>query len=167
MIELKTNLSKVQLAINFFYKNLPEILNQVGSLPEKKYFTYTDLSNLRIVDKINDGLINDQQVILGHAVSFKMKVRVLGYKPFNPFSKVVGYTVHDDDLTNDTIYINLRKLPSMSPQEVAGNILHECLHLINFGHGSNKLTKDKRKSVPYFFGYLMSGEAKIEELIGE
>lgn len=167
MIELKTNLSKVQLAINFFYKNLPEILSQIDALPEDKYFTYTTLTNKQIVQKITSSLINDQQIILGHTVNFKMKVNILGYRPFNPWSSVVGYTVHDDDLTNDTIYINLRKLPKMSPEEVAGNILHECLHLINFGHGSNKLTKDKIKSVPYFLGYLMSGEKQIEDLIGE
>lgn len=167
MIELKTNLSKVQLAINFFYKNLPEILSQIDALPEDKYFTYTTLTKKQIVQKITSSLINDQQIILGHAVNFKMKVNILGYRPFNPWSSVVGYTVHDDDLTNDTIYINLRKLPKMSPEEVAGNIMHECLHLINFGHGTNKLTKDKIKSVPYFLGYLMSGEKQIEDLIGE
>lgn len=67
------------------------------------------------------------------------------YKPWNHWSKVIGYT------DGKNIYINARKLPSMSYQDVVGNLCHEFSHLAGLSHGNNYKTEDKvRFSVPYF-----------------
>ena len=72
-------------------------------------------------------------------------VDVYTYKPFNVFSAAIGY------FDGDSIHLNLRKLDSMSVNDVAGCLVHEYGHYCNYGHGSNWPSEDKNNySVPYF-----------------
>jgi hypothetical protein len=72
-------------------------------------------------------------------------VSVFTYKTFNPWSSVIGYS------DAKSIFINVRKLPSMGVVDVASNLLHEYSHHAGFSHGSNYKTQDKELySVPYY-----------------
>ncbi len=72
-------------------------------------------------------------------------VQVFTYKPKWIFSKAIGYS------DGVAVYVNIRKLPSMSVGDVASNLLHEYAHHAGFGHGNNYKTKEKTLySVPYF-----------------
>lgn len=76
---------------------------------------------------------------------FNKSVPVFTYKPFNPFTKSMGYS------DGKAIFINIRKLDSFSHQDLVGLLLHEYCHMVGFSHGNNYKTADKVKySVPYF-----------------
>jgi hypothetical protein len=99
-------------------------------LEDKNDFLYDSGSGWAIVGKI----ANCQKVA---------EVRL--YKTWNPWSKVMGYT------NGVNIYINSRKLSSMSQADLVGLLCHEYLHIVGFRHGNNYKTKEKcEKSVPYF-----------------
>jgi hypothetical protein len=70
---------------------------------------------------------------------------VFTYTPWNPWSRAIGY------FDGKAMYLNLRKLPSMSIEEIAANLIHEYSHYAGFRHGSNYKTREKcLYSVPYF-----------------
>lgn len=72
-------------------------------------------------------------------------IGVYVFRSWNPFSKEIG---HQDDAG---IHINLRKLPSLSKEELIGHLLHEYAHFKGFTHGSNRPSQDKSNySVPYW-----------------
>lgn len=71
---------------------------------------------------------------------------VFFYKPFNPFSKVIGYS------DGKAIYINSRKINQLSHEDIVANLCHEWLHFgPGFSHGNNYPSKDKNEfSVNYY-----------------
>lgn len=72
-------------------------------------------------------------------------IHVLTYKPWNPWTKAIGY------FDGKAIHINTRKLPFMTTVEIAANLVHEYAHYCGYSHGSNFKTGFKCKySVPYF-----------------
>lgn len=72
-------------------------------------------------------------------------IPVFTYKPFYWRSSVIGY------FDGKAIYVNLRKLPTMTVEDVASNLLHEYCHYAGFSHGNKYKTHDKvLYSVPYF-----------------
>jgi hypothetical protein len=75
----------------------------------------------------------------------KELIPIFTYRPFNIFTRAVGY------FDGQAIHVNIRKLPVMSVIEVAANCLHEYSHYCGFIHGSNWYSEEKgRYSVPYF-----------------
>jgi len=67
------------------------------------------------------------------------------YKPFNVFSKAMGYS------DGKAIYLNSRKFKDFSFNDLVGLLLHERLHMVGFSHGNNYKTAEKcLYSVNYF-----------------
>lgn len=76
-------------------------------------------------------------------------VSVSFYKPFNPFSSVIGYS------NGKALFINQRKIDLLSLHDVVANLCHEYSHYAGFHHGksrtANYKTEEKCKySVPYY-----------------
>lgn len=143
----KTGSQKIDDAIKIFNSSVKGILDQVYCLPEKSYFTYTNDTNKQIVRKCN------------HFLAQGKTIEIRPYKTRWPWSSVIGYTYKGQ------YFINTRKIDSLSVSIYVGNIFHEILgHEVGYGHGSNRITEKKKKSWPYFVGYLASGETKITEL---
>ena len=66
-------------------------------------------------------------------------------------SSVVGYTQPN----TKRIWINTKYFSQYNEAQVAGNITHEWMHKLGFGHTSAN-TSDRANSVPYAIGYLMN-----------
>jgi hypothetical protein len=72
-------------------------------------------------------------------------VPVFTYRSKWAFSRVIGY------FDGKAIYINLRKLPGLSHEDIVSNLCHEYGHALGYGHGSNYPSEDKNKfSLPYW-----------------
>ena len=72
-------------------------------------------------------------------------INVYTYRPWNPFSKAVGY------YDGKAIHINVKALESFNFEKLCGLLIHEYSHYCGFSHGNNYKTEDKCKySVPYF-----------------
>lgn len=95
---------------------------------------------------------DDFQYNSGHGIQVALNlilvrdpVNVYSYKSLNPFTKAIGY------FDGEAIWINLRKLPTLSKEEIIGLLLHEFSHYCGYKHGNNYKTEEKCKnSVPYF-----------------
>lgn len=70
-------------------------------------------------------------------------------------STVVGYT----NPTTRRIWMNTKYFNNYSTAQVAGNLIHEWMHKLGFGHSLSN-TPSRPYSVPYAVGYLMSKLAK-------
>jgi ribosome modulation factor len=72
-------------------------------------------------------------------------IKVFTYRPKLPWSRAIGA------YSNGELHLNVLKLPSLSPQTIIGNLLHEWAHHRGYRHGNNYKTKDKcLYSVPYY-----------------
>lgn len=72
-------------------------------------------------------------------------IPVNSYRPFYWRSKVVAY------FDGTRINFNIRKLDSMSVNDITGTLLHEYAHYCGLKHGNNFITENKlTKSVPYY-----------------
>lgn len=75
----------------------------------------------------------------------KEPVSVFTYKPWNPFTKAVGY------FDGKAIYINVKALEKFDFAQICGLLLHEYSHYCEFNHGNNYKTEEKcLYSVPYY-----------------
>ena len=70
-------------------------------------------------------------------------------------STVVGYT----NPTTKRIWMNTKYFNNYSTAQVAGNLTHEWMHKLGFGHSSSS-TPSRPYSVPYAVGYLVNKLAK-------
>ena len=70
-------------------------------------------------------------------------------------SNTIGYTY--PNVTK--IWMNKKYFNKYSPVQVAGNLTHEWLHKLGFGH-SMTWSKSRDASVPYAIGYLMEKMAR-------
>lgn len=64
------------------------------------------------------------------------------------FSKVLATTWSSD---RENVYFNTRNNPRSVP-EMINTAVHECLHLSNYSHATNKPSKANETSVPYLVG---------------
>lgn len=76
----------------------------------------------------------------------------------NNWTSTVGYT-YPDSLR---IYLNTKYFRNYTPSEVAGNLFHEWMHKVGFGHDSSN-TPGRDSSVPYALGYIMRDLGKKYE----
>jgi hypothetical protein len=138
--------NRVEAAIKYFMIQAPKIIESIGRLHiNSKDFTYTIHSNSQVA------------MLLSDAFNSSVEIKVVVKKHWNPFSACIGWT---DKKYPRTIFINARKIGSMGQYDIAGNIAHEFCHdPCGFGHGDNKVDGLKKLSVPYAFGYLISGES--------
>ena len=70
-------------------------------------------------------------------------------------SSVVGYT----NPGSKRIWMNTKYFNNYTTAQVAGNLTHEWMHKLGFGHASSS-TPSRPYSVPYAVGYLMGRLAK-------
>jgi hypothetical protein len=75
---------------------------------------------------------------------------VLPWKPFNPWTSAIGTTFS----SKPGIYLNVRKIAQRQVADYVNTLVHEAMHKLGFGHGSNKVTREKLRSVPYAVGAL-------------
>jgi hypothetical protein len=87
-------------------------------------------------------------------------VEILPWWPFNRWTKAIGMTTG-----GNKININMRKIRSLSKYELADNVVHETMHLLGYGHGSNKFTPEKVYSAPYGIGYMVEGRMKPSDML--
>lgn len=70
-------------------------------------------------------------------------------------SRTIGYTKPD----SKKIWMNTKYFNNYSAAQVAGNLTHEWVHKLGFGHDST-YTESRSSSVPYALGYLMERLAR-------
>lgn len=102
---------------------------------------------------------NDGATVLRDILSQSHQVAIVGFRPRNPWSKVVASTVFG----TATIQLNTRTLAAWSVDDLAGTLAHELTHLTpesgsrrGYGHGSNS-SVGKGASVPYGIGEIVRG----------
>ena len=103
----------------------------------------------------NNGLTNSQiyQSILDAAEKLKPvknNTMDLGVKMYTAANSVVGYT--NPSITY--INVNTKFFNQYTANEVAGNLFHEWLHKLGYGHDASATAK-RPYSVPYAIGYMI------------
>lgn len=139
--------------MRFFNMTASKEVNDAVKLAGMQLLPYTKLFEA-VSNKDDwkyDNIQNGSQVSWSLCVTERKPLPVFTYKPFNPFTKAVGY------FDGKAIHINSRKLPFMTTVEIASNLIHEYAHYCGFTHGSNYKTKEKcLYSVPYFLSENLS-----------
>ena len=110
---------------------------------KKRFFDSEGLSNAQIYQKILDGA-----EIMGNTQ--KNNTMDVELELYHAATKTIGYTY--PNVTK--IWMNKKYFNKYSPVQVAGNLMHEWMHKIGFGHAT-KWSEDRDHSVPYAIGYLM------------
>lgn len=108
----------------------------------------------------NNGLSNAQvyQSILDAAEKLtpaKNNTMDVGVKLYYENNSVVGYTMPSITYFN----VNTKFFDQYDSNEVAGNLFHEWLHKLGYGHDSSA-TARRPYSVPYAIGYLIRDLSK-------
>lgn len=103
----------------------------------------------------NNGLSNAQiyQAILDAAEKLsptKNNTMDVGVKLYYQNSNTVGYTSPSINYIN----VNTKYFDTYDVNEVAGNLFHEWLHKLGYGHDSS-VTARRPYSVPYAIGYMI------------
>ena len=103
----------------------------------------------------NEGKTNAQiyQSILDAAEELKPiknNTMDLGVKMYTAYNSVVGWTNPSISYIN----VNTKFFNQYTANEVAGNLFHEWLHKIGYGHDSSA-TSRRPYSVPYAIGYMI------------
>lgn len=120
------------------FKN--RILNFVNKKGERAFASNKGLTNEQIYATFMEGRENLQQNTPGE-MNYFLK---LYYKRY---SNVYGWT----NPKINTININWKYFKYFKANQVAGNLVHEWVHKIGFGHAS----ASEHDSAPYAIGYLM------------
>jgi hypothetical protein len=116
------------------------VLNFKNTQDERAFASNKGLTNEEIYELIMEGR-EDLQPDTSGEMNFFLKL-------YNkPWSRVVGYTTPDTNLIN----INWKFFKNFGPHQVAGNLAHEWLHKMGYGHRSAR----EHDSVPYAIGNLV------------
>jgi hypothetical protein len=148
----KTGSPKIDLAIKFVTEMLVEefedrtsFINFYQNIKVKKDFTFTKDEGTKVAEVLkaeaNQAFQTDD-------------IEVRPYRTKWPWSSVIGYS------DGENVYINMRKINSLSISDYVGNLVHEFCHHAGYGHGDNNISRNterKLKSVPYYCGELASG----------
>jgi hypothetical protein len=119
---------------------------------ETRFHQNNGMSNEQIYQHLMTG---EEDLIPG--VDRTMNFDLTLYRSKNPWSKVKGYT------KPDTIRIWMNKKffrkTSWTAIDVAGNMAHEWVHKMGFGH-DYRHNADRPYSVPYAIGYIVGDVAR-------
>jgi hypothetical protein len=135
-----------------------EIIKKVVASTEfrDRVLNYTYQGKKQFVD--NEGKSNAEiyQILLEGREELKPELdneMDLELELYYSWRSTVGYTTPGEM----RIYMNTKFFDPYTPTEVAGNVFHEWLHKLGFGHASS-YSVSRDSSVPYAIGYI------IEEL---
>lgn len=108
----------------------------------------------------NKGRTNAQiyQTILDAAESLqpaKNNTMDLEVEMYYAANSVVGYT----NSGTTRIWVNTKFFNTYAPNSVAGNLFHEWLHKLGYGHSATA-TASRPSSVPYAIGYMIANIGK-------
>lgn len=119
---------------------------------EKQFNQNNGLSNKEIYKHIMTG----EEILMPHSVGI-MNFDLTLYRSKNPWSKVKGYTKPD----TMRIWMNKKffRKSSWTPIDVAGNMAHEWVHKMGYGHAYNN-NPDRPYTVPYAIGYIVGDIAR-------
>lgn len=118
----------------------------IGHLDEHGYRTYTrneGMNNEEIYNFLMEG-----REVLDQDTPGEMNLYIKRYRPWWPWSKVIGYTKIGK---SKYMYVNWRKYKFFDSVAMAGNIVHEWIHLMGFRHDSAR----DHDSVPYAVGFII------------
>ncbi len=110
---------------------------------KKRFFDSEGFSNAQIYQKILDGA-----EIMGNTQ--KNNTMDVELELYHAATKTIGYTY--PNVTK--IWMNKKYFNRYTPVQVAGNLMHEWMHKIGFGHAT-KWSEERDHSVPYAIGYIM------------
>ena len=138
MKKLEQALEIVEKVVNSEeFKN--RVLNFENRNGERAFASNNKLTNEEIYSTFMDGRETLQQNTPGEMNYFLS----LYHKRF---SKVIGWT----NPSINTINVNWKFFKNFKPSDVAGNLVHEWVHKIGFGHKSAA----EHDSAPYAIGYI-------------
>ncbi len=150
-LEVSNHYDLFEYARCHFLSVAPKVIEKLRNLPlGSRDFSYTKFTN---------GGVGALLFTKFHS-SEEVKIRL--YKSKWPWSKAIAYTDRSDG--GNIIYFNSRKIiPGKTLHvDIAGTIAHEfCHEPCGFSHGSNTPSAIKDMSVPYAFGYLVSGRSSF------
>lgn len=156
-LSFKTNINYMNLTATqkTKYNKAVEIVKKVVATEafRKKVLNYTYLGKKQFAD--NKGRTNAQiyQSILDAAETLKPtknNTMDLGVKMYTQSSSVVGYT--NPSITY--INVNTKFFNTYTANQVAGNLFHEWLHKLGYGHDASATAK-RPYTVPYAVGYMI------------
>jgi hypothetical protein len=78
-----------------------------------------------------------------------LTIKVVPYKTWSPWSKVVAYA------EGNTIFVNTRKI-NLPLADRVENLMHESLHVLNYSHQGNYVTAYNLKTAPFLVGAMFS-----------
>jgi hypothetical protein len=145
--------AKVESAVSLMKKVIssPEFKEAVLGHTYKGEKTYVDnkgLSNEEIYRIIIDGAEEMGVTTKNNRLDVELEL-------YRDSTTTIGYTYPD----STRIWMNLKYFQKYTPLKVAGNLMHEWMHKLGFGH-ELKYNKDRDYSVPYAIGYLLEKMAK-------
>lgn len=114
----------------------------------------------------NEGMTNEQiyNLLMGAGEKYPVQTaadQIMDYELqiYSPrwyqSKKVIGYT----DQSYMTIFMNRRFYRNFVPSDIVGNLVHEWIHKMGFGHDFYYSTQ-RDYSVPYAIGYIAENIAK-------
>lgn len=126
----------------------------------KYYNSYKFLEQLRTVKSFNytSATGNDVAESLKNA---NIDIYIVGYKPWNRWSRVIGHAKLDRRTKTVTISCNLYKL-NLPLLARVNNFMHESLHGLGYSHKGNTNNEFNRGTIPYKVGKLFEEFVKKE-----
>lgn len=117
-------------------------VNKAIENAEKLLSLYSKMANdITLKDDWKFGVDDD---VLANLVKERPVIHIFTYRPWNPWTKAIGYFDGKD------IHLNIKKMP-MDVVDLTGTLLHEYAHYCGYGHGNNFKNDEKCKfSVPYY-----------------
>lgn len=143
-----TQEAKVEKAINLIKKVIASeefkmrVLNHKFK-GKKIFYDNEGYSNTQIYQKILDGAEMVGKIKKNNTMDVELEL-------YQAKTKTIGYTY--PNVTK--IWMNKKYFNKYTPDQVAGNLMHEWMHKLGFGHAT-KWSKNRDYSVPYAIGYLM------------
>lgn len=121
------------------------VINFKNTKDERAFASNKGLSNEEIYEAFMEGRETLQMDTPGE-MNFYLKL----YNGW--WSKVIGWTKADIN----TININYKYFKNFKPNQVAGNLAHEWVHKLGFGH----ISAAEHDSAPYAIGYIVEELAR-------
>lgn len=115
---------------------------------KKGYVDSNGLTNEQIYQKILDGAEEMGNTTKNNTLDVELEL-------YFQATTTIGYTYPD----TTRIWMNKKYFDKYTPVNVSGNLMHEWLHKLGFGHAMT-YSQSRDSSVPYAIGYMMERMAK-------